>query len=61
MAGLRRSPHASPSRGHGEGSFLVNQVALELLNFTWKAEEAQVVALGMSFLAEGRMCEAWEA
>lgn len=61
MAGLRRSPHASPSRGHGEGSFPGNQVALELLNFIQEAEEAEVVALGTSYLAEGRVCEGLEA
>lgn len=34
---------------------------MELLSLIWKAEEAEVVALGMSFLAEGRTREGWEA
>lgn len=54
--GLRRSPCPGPSRGHGEGSFPGKEVALELLSFIWKDEEAKAVALGMSFMAQGAEC-----
>lgn len=46
--------------GHSKGSFPVNQVAPELLSFTWKDEEAKRVGLGMSFVAKGAECaKAW--
>lgn len=53
MEGRRRSPHPSPSRGHGEGHFPGKEVALELLSFIWKDEKTKAVALGMSVLAKG--------
>lgn len=62
MEGLGRSPHPSPSGGHGKGRFPGTEVALEPLSFIWKDEEAKAVALGMVFLAEGAECEkVWEA
>lgn len=42
--------------GHSKGSFPGKEVALELLSFIWKDEEAKGVGLGTSFLAEGAEC-----
>lgn len=59
--GRLRSPQHSPGKGHGEESFPRKEVALGLLGFTWKDEEAKGVGLGMSFLAEGAECaKAWK-